>query len=171
MNGKCCKITRPLTIRMEACSIFSLYSCSHLFSCRCVSVSIQANGIKIGPQHPTTNSPLSSNQGGHQPGGGCCWSPKASPPPPPLTPLPPVLPPSSVSPSPTLLCVSTKLSRPTNSLLTPLCCFILSSIYPCVPSLLRILMSQPDFLKSDEDRVSFASRFNHLIQKSNFSFL
>uniref|UniRef100_A0A3Q0QRU2 RAB2A, member RAS oncogene family n=1 Tax=Amphilophus citrinellus TaxID=61819 RepID=A0A3Q0QRU2_AMPCI len=32
----------------------------------------EANGIKIGPQHPTTNSTLSSSQGGHQAGGGCC---------------------------------------------------------------------------------------------------
>uniref|UniRef100_A0A8C5DF54 Ras-related protein Rab-2A n=1 Tax=Gouania willdenowi TaxID=441366 RepID=A0A8C5DF54_GOUWI len=32
----------------------------------------EANGIKIGPQHPTTNSTLPSSQGGHQAGGGCC---------------------------------------------------------------------------------------------------
>uniref|UniRef100_A0A672G7Q2 RAB2A, member RAS oncogene family n=1 Tax=Salarias fasciatus TaxID=181472 RepID=A0A672G7Q2_SALFA len=32
----------------------------------------EANGIKIGPQHPTTNSTLSSSQGSHQAGGGCC---------------------------------------------------------------------------------------------------
>lgn len=36
----------------------------------------QANGIKIGPQHPTTNSTLSSSQGGQQAGGGCCWIPQ-----------------------------------------------------------------------------------------------
>uniref|UniRef100_A0A3Q4C0C1 Uncharacterized protein n=1 Tax=Mola mola TaxID=94237 RepID=A0A3Q4C0C1_MOLML len=32
----------------------------------------EANGIKIGPQHPTTNSTLSGSQGGQQAGGGCC---------------------------------------------------------------------------------------------------
>lgn len=53
-------------------------------------VSTQANGIKIGPQHPTTNSTLSGSQGGQQAGGGCCWGLKAHlplrqphPPPPP----------------------------------------------------------------------------------------
>ncbi|XP_061747353.1 ras-related protein Rab-2A [Nerophis ophidion] len=32
----------------------------------------EANGIKIGPQHPTTNSTLPGSQGGQQAGGGCC---------------------------------------------------------------------------------------------------
>uniref|UniRef100_A0A3B4YI18 RAB2A, member RAS oncogene family n=1 Tax=Seriola lalandi dorsalis TaxID=1841481 RepID=A0A3B4YI18_SERLL len=32
----------------------------------------EANGIKIGPQHPTTNSTLTGSQGGQQAGGGCC---------------------------------------------------------------------------------------------------
>uniref|UniRef100_A0A8C8I5E4 Ras-related protein Rab-2A n=1 Tax=Oncorhynchus tshawytscha TaxID=74940 RepID=A0A8C8I5E4_ONCTS len=32
----------------------------------------EANGIKIGPQHATTNSTLSGSQGGQQAGGGCC---------------------------------------------------------------------------------------------------
>ena len=130
-------------------SIYSLcpgeISCWHLFVCHCVSVSIQANGIKIGPQHPTTNSTLSSSQGGHQAGGGCCWSPKPH--------LLLLLLPLFLQSYPFLRLTRShpplrfyKLSWPTNSLLTSLCCFILSSIYPCVLGLLRILVSQPDFL-------------------------
>lgn len=42
------------------------------FICLCVLCVTQANGIKIGPQHPTTNSTLSGSQGGQHAGGGCC---------------------------------------------------------------------------------------------------
>lgn len=41
-----------------------------------LSVFSQANGIKIGPQHPTPSSTLSGSQGGQQAGGGCCWRPR-----------------------------------------------------------------------------------------------
>lgn len=33
---------------------------------------VQANGIKIGPQHAATNSTMGGSQGGQQAGGGCC---------------------------------------------------------------------------------------------------
>lgn len=33
---------------------------------------LQANGIKIGPQHAATNASHGGNQGGQQAGGGCC---------------------------------------------------------------------------------------------------
>lgn len=35
---------------------------------------VQANGIKIGPQHAATNSTMGGSQGGQQAGGGCCWA-------------------------------------------------------------------------------------------------
>lgn len=110
---------------------------SSLMSVVVFCVFMQANGIKIGPQHPTTNSTLSSSQGGHQAGGGCCWSPETC--------VPLTLPPFNCNPSssssslpspPSLLfaflqnCLSPLTVCSPVSL--PLYSFI---VHPCVPIL------------------------------------
>lgn len=55
--------------RSDSVSLLN-YSAAYPKLCYCVF--LQANGIKIGPQHAATNSTLASGQGGQQAGGGCC---------------------------------------------------------------------------------------------------